>query len=160
LSQQRRKGRQYCTRSNKTPTGQGRRPLSDAIIDDQSAARSVRHLLRRDWREHFLRTYRQSLAGSGCWHSPRFVGRVDRSFTQRHLATLVFFRHVRALARFDFRESADGVGCFALSTRNDAMAVRLIVYAIFAYLGMMLAMRSSRDEFSLIIPYVRFARET
>lgn len=39
-------------------------------------------------------------------------------------------------------------------------AVRLIVYAAFAYLGMMLAMRSSRDEFSLIIPYVRFARET
>jgi uncharacterized protein YacL len=39
-------------------------------------------------------------------------------------------------------------------------AVRLIVYTIFAYLGMMLAMRSSRDEFSLIIPYVRFARET
>src|SRR5436853_5546370 len=39
-------------------------------------------------------------------------------------------------------------------------AVRLIVYAIFGYLGMMLAMRSSREEFSLIIPYVRFARET
>ena len=39
-------------------------------------------------------------------------------------------------------------------------AVRLIVYAAFGYLGMMLAMRSSRDEFSLIIPYVRFARET
>src|SRR5438876_4762651 len=37
---------------------------------------------------------------------------------------------------------------------------RLIVYAAFAYLGMMLAMRSNRDEFSLIIPYVRFARET
>ena len=39
-------------------------------------------------------------------------------------------------------------------------AARLLVYAIFGYLGMMLAMRSSRDEFSLIIPYVRFARET
>src|SRR5881227_1169349 len=39
-------------------------------------------------------------------------------------------------------------------------AVRLITYAVFGYLGMMLAMRSSRDEFSLIIPYVRFARET
>jgi len=39
-------------------------------------------------------------------------------------------------------------------------AARLIAYAAFAYLGMMLAMRSSRDEFSLIIPYVRFARET
>lgn len=39
-------------------------------------------------------------------------------------------------------------------------AVRLVVYACFAYLGMMLAMRSNRDEFSLIIPYVRFTRET
>src|SRR5437867_1332937 len=37
---------------------------------------------------------------------------------------------------------------------------RLIVYAAFGYLGTMLAMRSNRDEFSLIIPYVRFARET
>ena len=36
----------------------------------------------------------------------------------------------------------------------------LIVYGVFGYLGMMLAMRSNRDEFSLIIPYVRFARET
>src|SRR5204862_3558886 len=39
-------------------------------------------------------------------------------------------------------------------------AARLIVYSSFAYVGMMLAMRRSRDEFSLIIPYVRFARET
>ncbi len=38
--------------------------------------------------------------------------------------------------------------------------VRLIVYSVFGYLGMMLAMRSNRDEFSLIIPYVRFTRET
>ena len=37
---------------------------------------------------------------------------------------------------------------------------RLIVYTTFGYLGMMLAMRSNRDEFSLIIPYVRFARQT
>src|SRR5437588_9781078 len=39
-------------------------------------------------------------------------------------------------------------------------AARLVVYCTFAYLGMMLAMRSNRDEFSLIIPYVRFTRET
>jgi uncharacterized protein YacL len=39
-------------------------------------------------------------------------------------------------------------------------ASRLIIYCAFAYLGTMLAMRSNRDEFSLIIPYVRFARET
>lgn len=37
---------------------------------------------------------------------------------------------------------------------------RLIVYAAFGYLGMMLAMRSNRDEFSLIIPYVRFTRQS
>src|ERR1043166_5943521 len=39
-------------------------------------------------------------------------------------------------------------------------AIGLVVYCTFRYLGMMLAMRSNRDEFSLIIPYVRFARET
>ena len=39
-------------------------------------------------------------------------------------------------------------------------AARLIVYCAFGYLGTMLAVRSNRDEFSLIIPYVRFARET
>jgi uncharacterized protein YacL len=38
-------------------------------------------------------------------------------------------------------------------------AARLVVYCAFGYLGTMLAMRSNRDEFSLIIPYVRFARE-
>ena len=37
---------------------------------------------------------------------------------------------------------------------------RLIVYGACGYLAMMLAMRSNRDEFSLIIPYVRFTRET
>jgi uncharacterized protein YacL len=34
--------------------------------------------------------------------------------------------------------------------------VGLIVYSTFGYLGMMLAIRSGRDEFSLIIPYIRF----
>ncbi len=38
--------------------------------------------------------------------------------------------------------------------------LHLVVYCIFGYLGMMLAMRSNRDEFSMVIPYVRFARET
>jgi uncharacterized protein YacL len=49
-----------------------------------------------------------------------------------------------------------------LRYQSDAVqwAARLIVYCTFGYLGMMLAMRSNRDEFSLIIPYVRFARET
>ncbi len=38
--------------------------------------------------------------------------------------------------------------------------IGLIVYATFGYIGMMLAIRSNRDEFSLIIPYVRFRQAT
>ncbi len=41
-----------------------------------------------------------------------------------------------------------------------AWAISLLVYIVFGYLGMMLAMRSNRDEFSLIIPYVRFSRQS
>jgi uncharacterized protein YacL len=37
--------------------------------------------------------------------------------------------------------------------------ISLAVYATFAYIGMVLAMRSNRDDFALIVPYVRF-RET
>lgn len=36
--------------------------------------------------------------------------------------------------------------------------IGLAVYGIFGYLGMMLAVRSHRDEFALIIPYVRFRK--
>src|SRR5688572_9452916 len=46
-----------------------------------------------------------------------------------------------------------------LSTQAQWIA-GLIVYSAFSYLGMMLASRSNRDEFSLIIPYVRFRRAT
>lgn len=44
--------------------------------------------------------------------------------------------------------------------KNTSETVRwtvgLAVYATFGYIGMMLAIRSNRDEISLIIPYVRF----
>ncbi len=36
----------------------------------------------------------------------------------------------------------------------------LLAYAVSAYFGMMLAIRSNRDEFSIIIPYVRFRQAT
>ena len=41
-----------------------------------------------------------------------------------------------------------------------AWIASLVVYVTFAYLGMMLAIRSNRDEFALIIPYVRFRQAT
>lgn len=43
---------------------------------------------------------------------------------------------------------------------RTAWLISLGVYCFFGYLGMMLAIRSSRDEFSLIIPYVRFRQQS
>lgn len=37
--------------------------------------------------------------------------------------------------------------------------IRLCLFAGFSYIGMVLALRSNKEDFSLIIPYVRFARE-
>ena len=41
---------------------------------------------------------------------------------------------------------------------ETSWVISLVVYSGAGYLGMMLAIRSSRDEFSLILPYVRFRR--
>lgn len=43
-------------------------------------------------------------------------------------------------------------------SEETSWLIQLIVFAVFGYLGMMLAIRSNRDEFSIIIPYVRFQR--
>ncbi|MBU6399399.1 MAG: TRAM domain-containing protein [Verrucomicrobia bacterium] len=37
--------------------------------------------------------------------------------------------------------------------------IRLSLFVAFSYIGMILAMRSNKEDFSLIIPYVRFASE-
>ncbi len=48
-------------------------------------------------------------------------------------------------------------------TRDDADAIKgivqICVYLVFGFLGITLALRSDRDQFSLIIPYVRFRRD-
>ena len=46
----------------------------------------------------------------------------------------------------------DGVG------DDTRWLVRLGLFLAFSYIGMVLAMRSNKEDFSLIIPYVRFAR--
>jgi uncharacterized protein YacL len=43
-------------------------------------------------------------------------------------------------------------------SEQNRWIISLAVYATMGYLGTMLAVRSNRDEFSLIIPYVRFRR--
>ena len=37
--------------------------------------------------------------------------------------------------------------------------IRLSLFLAFGYIGMVLAMRSNKEDFSLIIPYVRFASQ-
>jgi len=48
----------------------------------------------------------------------------------------------------------------AVASPQTQWVCGLIIYATFSYLGMMLAIRSNRDEFALIIPYVRFRQAT
>jgi uncharacterized protein YacL len=48
---------------------------------------------------------------------------------------------------------------FEYASEDAQWAIHLTICLVFGYLGMMLALRSNRDEFSLIIPYVRFMRQ-
>jgi uncharacterized protein YacL len=52
------------------------------------------------------------------------------------------------------------LGSDVLRYTNDQTrwVISMCVYSAFGYLGSMLAIRSNRDEFSLIIPYIRFRR--
>ncbi len=51
-----------------------------------------------------------------------------------------------------------GSNILRYQSEETTWVIGLIVYGMFGYLGMMLAIRSNRDEFSIIIPYVRFQR--
>jgi len=51
----------------------------------------------------------------------------------------------------------DHSGLFDKVEENTRLLVRLALFLSFSYIGMVLAMRSNKEDFSLIIPYVRFA---
>lgn len=51
----------------------------------------------------------------------------------------------------------DNSGLFENVDLNTRKTVRLALFLAFSYIGMVLAMRSNKEDFSLIIPYVRFA---
>ncbi len=48
---------------------------------------------------------------------------------------------------------------FAFAPENTRWLIRLGLFLSFGYIGMILAMRSNKEDFSLIIPYVRFASQ-
>jgi uncharacterized protein YacL len=53
----------------------------------------------------------------------------------------------------------DHSGLFVYVDEASRWLVRLCLFVGFSYIGMVLAMRSNKEDFSLIIPYVRFASQ-
>ncbi|MGC3960605.1 MAG: twitching motility protein PilT [Verrucomicrobiota bacterium] len=52
----------------------------------------------------------------------------------------------------------DRSGLFVSVNEDTRWLIRLGLFLSFGYIGMVLAMRSNKEDFSLIIPYVRFSR--
>ena len=50
-------------------------------------------------------------------------------------------------------------GLFEWADASQAWLIRLTTFLAFTYIGILLAMRSNKEDFSLIIPYVRFTRQ-
>ncbi len=57
-------------------------------------------------------------------------------------------------------ERIDHSGRFFYSDERLRWLIRLCLFVGFGYIGMILAMRSNKEDFSLIIPYVRFASQS
>ena len=53
----------------------------------------------------------------------------------------------------------DSSGLFEKAEDPTRWLIRLGLFLSFGYIGMVLAMRSNKEDFSLIIPYVRFAKQ-
>lgn len=51
----------------------------------------------------------------------------------------------------------DSSKLFVNATQDQQWLIRLALFLAFGYIGMVLAMRSNKEDFSLIIPYVRFS---
>lgn len=54
----------------------------------------------------------------------------------------------------------DRSGLFDFVDANLRWVIRLGLFLGFSYLGMIISMRSNKEDFSLIVPYVRFASQT
>jgi len=54
----------------------------------------------------------------------------------------------------------DVSGLFVFADENQRWMIRLALFLAFGYIGMILAVRSNKEDFSLIIPYVRFASQS
>ncbi|MDX2227975.1 MAG: twitching motility protein PilT [Verrucomicrobiae bacterium] len=84
-----------------------------------------------------------------------FVDRVLKGFSLRAFSVATFGLLLGCVMAWLIRSS----GIFYYVPEKTLWVINLGVYLSFSYIGMVLALRSNRDDFSLIIPYVRFVRE-
>ncbi len=83
------------------------------------------------------------------------VDRLLRGLTLRAFSSATFGLLIGLIFATLFRAS----NVFIWLPPAQQWLIGLVVYATFGYLGMMLAIRANRDEFSALIPYVRFTRQ-
>jgi len=80
-----------------------------------------------------------------------------RGFSLRAFSAATFGLLLGTAVAFIFDRSGLFIWVDADTTR---WLIRLALFISFSYIGMVLAMRSNKEDFSLIIPYVRFASQS
>ncbi|MDL5054349.1 hypothetical protein QQ056_12455 [Oscillatoria laete-virens NRMC-F 0139] len=83
------------------------------------------------------------------------IDRLLKGFSLRAFSSATFGLVLGCLMAWLVRESR----MFYFADLRVQWLINLVTYLSFGYLGMMLALRSNKDEFSLIIPYVKFMRQ-
>ncbi len=81
-----------------------------------------------------------------------------KGFSLRAFSAATFGMLLGAVVAWMF----DNSGVFLWVDKDDEVTrslLRMALFIGFSYIGMVMAMRSNKDDFSLIIPYVRFTRE-
>ncbi|NDF00533.1 MAG: hypothetical protein EB034_20030 [Verrucomicrobia bacterium] len=81
-----------------------------------------------------------------------------KGFSLRAFSAATFGLLLGALVAAMFDHS----GVFLWMDKDDEVTrglLRMGLFIAFGYIGMIMAMRSNKEDFSLIIPYVRFTRE-
>jgi uncharacterized protein YacL len=83
------------------------------------------------------------------------VDEMLKGFSLRAFSAATFGLALGSLLAF----MVDISGLFAFAEESTRWIIRLALFLSFGYLGMVLAMRSNKEDFPLIIPYVRFASQ-
>ncbi len=95
-----------------------------------------------------------ALVGFGVGSSVIALDHLLKGFSLRGLSAATFGLFVGSLMAFFIDRS----GIFLFVPEAERVAVQIGVFVVFSYLGMVMAMRG-KDEFNLIIPYVKFMRQ-